>query len=198
MITMGRIAVDFLNEINEYCVKLKGTLDRINKKEINNFAETLLHHYENDKHVFIFGNGGSGVTASHAVCDFNKGVCLELDKKFKFVCLNDNMASILAYGNDISYDDIFIMQLKNFCAPGDLVIGISGSGNSINIVKAIEYAREIGADTFTLCGFDGGRLKGIDKDNCIHVPINDMQITEDCHTIILHMLMQILYEKLNV
>lgn len=189
--------MDFLNEIDAYCVKLKDTLDKVSKREINHFLTAILNHYENNRYIFIFGNGGSGATASHAVCDFNKGVCLELDKKFKFICLNDNMASVLAYSNDIAYDDIFYMQLKNFCTSGDLVIGISGSGNSTNIIKAIEYARELGANTFTLVGFNGGKLKEIDSDNCIHVPINDMQITEDCHTIILHMLMQILYEKLN-
>lgn len=189
--------MDFLNEINDYCNKLKRTIDAIDKKEINHFAETLLRHYEIQSQIFIFGNGGSGATASHSVCDFNKGVCLNLEKRFRFVCLNDNMATILAYGNDDSYDDIFYLQLKNVLTASDLVIGISGSGNSENVVKAVKYAKERGASTFTLCGYNGGRLKQIDKTNCIHVAVDDMQIVEDCHVFVFHMLMQILYKHLN-
>lgn len=191
------VKMDFLNEIDKYCSRLKTTIDNIDKKQINHFAEVLLYHYENNSHIFIFGNGGSGATASHVVCDFNKGVCLDLDKKFRFVCLNDNISSLSAYSNDISYDDVFYLQLKNFLTHNDLVIGISGSGNSRNVVKAIEYAKQIGAGTFTLCGFDGGKLKEIDKNDCIHVPANDMQVVEDCHMIIFHMLMQILHGRLK-
>jgi len=194
---IGEIKMDFLNEIYGYCSRSKTTIDNIDKKQINHFAEVLLDHYENNSHIFIFGNGGSAATASHVVCDFNKGVCLDLDKKFKFICLNDNLPSILAYSNDISYDDIFYLQLKNYLTSRDLVIGISGSGNSKNIVKAIEYAKETKADIFTLYGFDGGRLKEIEPKNSIHIPISDMQVVEDCHLIIFHMLMQILYKKLR-
>jgi D-sedoheptulose 7-phosphate isomerase len=194
---IGGMSMDFLNEIDDYCSKLKATIDMIDKKEISRFAKVLLHHYENKSHIFTFGNGGSGATASHVICDFNKGVCLDLDKKFRFVCLNDNIPSILAYSNDISFDDVFYLQLKNYLTPRDLVIGISGSGNSKNVVKAIEYAKQECATTFTLCGFDGGRLKEIDQDRCIHVPVNDMQVVEDSHLIIFHMLMQIIYKKLR-
>lgn len=189
--------MDSFNEIERYKDELKETIDKIDKKPINHFIEVLLKHYEAESHIFIFGNGGSGMTASHTVCDFNKGVCLDLERKFKFICLNDNIGSILAYGNDISYDDIFALQLKNYLNPGDLVIGISGSGNSENIVKTIEYARQAGVDTFTLCGFDGGKLKQIDQNNCIHVPIRDMQIVEDCHLVVFHMLMRIIYNYLH-
>ena len=106
--------MDFFNEIERYKDKLKETIDKIDKKQINHFIEVLLKHYEAESHIFTFGNGGSGLTASHAVCDFNKGVCLDLEKKFKFICLNDNIGSILAYSNDISYDDILALQLKNY------------------------------------------------------------------------------------
>ncbi len=189
--------MSFISEIERYSSELKAVIDKVDKSQIIRFIDLLLKHYENESHIFIFGNGGSGLTASHAVCDFNKGACLDLDKKFKFICLNDNLGSILAYSNDISYDEIFYLQLKNFLTPGDLVIGISGSGNSKNVVKAIEYARQIGAETFTLCGFDGGRLKDIDQNNCIHVPLNNMQIVEDYHMVVLHMSMNIVYKKLN-
>jgi len=189
--------MDFSNEISGYFGKLSNVLDKINRTQIDSFIQVLLKHYENNNNVYIFGNGGSGLTASHVVCDFNKGVCLDLDKKFKIICLNDNIASILAYANDISYDDIFYQQLRNFLTSKDLVIGISGSGNSKNVIKAIEYAKKIGANTFSLCGFNGGKLKEIDEVNCIHVNINDMQLVEDCHMVIFHAFMQILHKHLN-
>ena len=112
----------FLNEIDGYCNKLKATIDKIDKNEISCFAKVLLHHYRNNSHIFIFGNGGNGAFASHVICDFNKGVCLNIDKKFRFLCLYDNLSSILAYSNDISFDDIFYLQLKNFWTPKDLDI----------------------------------------------------------------------------
>jgi len=189
--------VDFLNDIGDYCNRIKRAVDSIDKKQINKFADVLLDHYENDSNIFIFGNGGSGATASHAVCDFNKGICLDLDKKFRFTCLNDNISTVSAYANDISYDEIFCQQLKNYLTPKDLVIAISGSGNSKNIVKAVDYAKKVKADVFVLCGFDGGKLKQIESVNCIHVPVKDMQIVEDCHVIVFHMLMQVLYKHLN-
>ncbi len=189
--------MDFLSEIEGYNNKLKAAVDAIDKQQINHFIDILLKHYERKSHIFIFGNGGSGSTASHVVCDFNKGVCLDLDKKFKFVCLNDNLASILAYGNDISYDDIFCLQLKNYLTPDDLVIGISGSGNSENVIRAIRYAKVMKSATFALCGFDGGKLKQIDTINCVHVPTRDMQVVEDCHLILFHMIMQIIHRHLH-
>ncbi len=143
------------------------------------------------------GNGGSGTTASHFVCDINKGTCLELEKKFKVICLNDNMPTVLAYANDLSYERIFVEQLKNFLQPGDVVIGISGSGNSENIILAISYAREAGAKTIGLSGFDGGRLAQI-VDIPFVAAINDMQKVEDVHMIVVHMLMQYLCRLLDV
>lgn len=193
----GEEKVDFSNEIEDYFNRLKIALDKIDKKQISYFAKVITRHYENNSNIFIFGNGGSAATASHAVCDFNKGVCFDLEKKFRFICLNDNLPSILAYSNDVSYNDIFHLQLKNYLAQGDLVIGISGSGNSKNVIYAIEYAKQIGAETFSLCGFNGGRLKETDQNNCIHVPFNDMQIVEDCHLIVFHMLMQIIHNYLH-
>lgn len=189
--------MDFLNEIDAYFSKLKVAIDKIDRNEINHFVEILLHHYDNETNVFIFGNGGSGATASHAVCDFNKYVCLDLKKKFKFICLNDNVPSLMAYANDIDFEDIFYQQLKNYLKPDDLVIAISGSGNSKNVIKAVEYAKEVGAETFSLCGYDGGKLYKIDPKNSICVKINDMQIAEDCHVVILHMLAQILQQYLQ-
>ena len=112
------------------------------------------------------------------------------------MCLNDNIATMLAYANDNSYDDIFIEQLRNYFSPGDVVIGISGSGNSNNVLKAIKYANENGGITIGLCGFNGGKLH-----NIVHIPIlaniHDMQKVEDVHTIITHMAMQRVCEILD-
>lgn len=189
--------MDFLNEVEGYISKLKEAIDCVDRDKINRLAEILLCHYHKETNIFIFGNGGSGATASHAVCDFNKCACLDLKKKFKFICLNDNIPSLTAYANDISYDTIFYYQLANFLKPEDLVIAISGSGNSKNVIKAVEYARWIGAETFALCGYDGGRLRKIDPKNCLHVKLDDMQIVEDCHAITLHMLLQIFQRYLH-
>ena len=137
------------------------------------------------------GNGGSGATASHFVCDFNKGISEKLDSKYRFICLNDNIPTMLAYANDVSYNSIFVEQLKNLATEGDLVIGISGSGNSNNVISAIEYANAQGCKTFGLVGYDGGMLKKIAQ-NCIHIKINNMQIVEDIHMIIDHLLYSVL------
>lgn len=137
-----------------YFNELKRVLDCLPLDKIEEFVEYLLAAYEGEKHIFVFGNGGSGVTASHFACDINKGVSSG-PKRFKVMCLNDNIPIILAYANDMSYEDIFVEQLRNYLKPLDCVIGISGSGNSRNVLKAIEYANTAGAKTFGITGYDG-------------------------------------------
>lgn len=173
----------------EYLNQLKDLLDVFPHDKFEEIGQTLMSAYNDDKQVFIMGNGGSGSTASHFVCDINKGCCLDLKKKFKVICLNDNVPSILAYANDLSYDHIFVEQLKNFLRPGDVVIGISGSGNSQNVLLAVNYAKEAGARTIGLSGFDGGRLAKI-ADIPFVAAMHDMQKVEDVHMIVVHMLMQ--------
>jgi len=180
----------------EYLNQLKELLEVFPHDRFKDIGRALLFAYNEDKHIFIMGNGGSGTTASHFACDINKGCCLKLEKKFKVICLNDNMPTILAYANDLSYDDIFLEQLKNFLKPGDVVIGISGSGNSKNVLLAVSYAKNNGATTIGLCGFNGGKLSQI-VDIPFVVAINDMQKVEDVHLIVVHMLMQYLYGVLN-
>lgn len=189
--------MDFSNDIVNYSARLTAAVNAIDKTKIQQFIDVLLGHYESGSQIFIFGNGGSAMTASHAACDFNKGVCFDLEKKFKFICLNDSVATMMAYANDVSYADIFTLQLKNYLKPEDLVIGISGSGNSANVLNALEYAKSKGSEIFSLCGYDGGKLKQIDPDNCLHTAVNDMQIVEDTHLVVIHMVMQILFKHLN-
>lgn len=172
-------------KIDRYFGMITDTLNGINKKNIAEFIDLLLETYNNNGTIFIFGNGGSGTNASHFCGDFVKGVSYGMDKRFKVICLNDNVPSLTAIANDISYEDIFVEQLKNFVKKEDLVIGISGSGNSVNVIKAIEYANSIGAKTIALCGFDGGRVKKLST-LAIHANINNMEISEDIHLIIIH------------
>ncbi len=188
--------VDYKKDITAYCEKLARTLGALSKDEIDTVMNVLVTARDAGRTVFICGNGGSAATASHFVCDFNKGVSYGKSKRFKFICLNDNVPTMMAYANDISYDDIFVEQLKNLYVPGDVVLGISGSGNSKNVLKAIEHANANGGITIGLTGYDGGKLKQVVKYG-IHVPIDDMQITEDLHMVLDHMMMKILSEKLS-
>lgn len=172
-----------------YFQDLKATLDKIDLSLFQKINELLFDALEKGKQVFTMGNGGSGATASHLVCDLNKGVCFGRQKKFKAICLNDNMATLLAYANDVSYADVFCEQLKNFMQKGDVIIAFSGSGNSENVLKAVEYANENGGVTIGFSGFDGGNLAKLARYPLI-APVPDMQKSEDVHFILCHMIMQ--------
>jgi len=180
----------------QYLDDLQDTLRNIDLGNVERIVNAILTAYEKDRQIFIMGNGGSGSTASHFACDINKGVSFGLVKRFKVISLSDNIPTMLAYANDSSYDDIFVEQLKNFLNPGDVVIGISGSGNSINVIRAIQYANERGNDTIAFTGFDGGEIAKISKTSFV-VPVNDMQKVEDGHLILAHVIMQILEKKLR-
>lgn len=186
--------VDYKDEITQYFEKEKATLDAISKDDLSTLMNVLVHAKDEGKTIFIMGNGGSAATASHYVCDFNKGISCGKDKMFKFICLNDNIPTMMAYANDLSYADVFVGPLKNFMQAGDIVIGISGSGNSENVVRAIQYANEKGGVTVGITGYSGGKIKQMSKYN-VHVPIDDMQITEDLHMVLDHCMMKILCTK---
>jgi D-sedoheptulose 7-phosphate isomerase len=177
---------DFGSEIESYCSRLKATLDRVSREELNAFLNLLLDALERGSTVYVMGNGGSAATASHFAVDFNKGLSYRKARRFRFVCLNDNVPTLTAYANDVGYEEVFVQQLRNLLDPGDLVIGISGSGNSPNVVKAIEYANSTGAATIGITGYDGGALKRAAKHG-VHVPIADMQVTEDLHMVLDHL-----------
>lgn len=179
-----------------YLSGLKKAIDNLPLEKIDEIIDLMLKVYDGNRQIFIFGNGGSGGTASHFACDINKGVSLHLKKRFRVICLNDNLPVILAYANDLSYEDIFVEQLKNFLNPSDVVIGISSSGNSANVIKAIQYSNENDATSVAFTGFDGGKLAGIACTSLI-VPSNDMQKVEDLHLVLVHMIMQILDSKLS-
>jgi D-sedoheptulose 7-phosphate isomerase len=177
------------NPFSAYFEKLKETLDKLDLEPIGKVVEILLKCRDDRGTMYIFGNGGSAANASHIAGDFLKGISYGMEKRFRTHCLNDNVAGTTAITNDLSYDEVFIEQLKTYLSPGDVVIGISGSGNSENVVKAIKWARDNGAKTVALVGYKGGRLAQI-AEVVLHVPVNDMEITEDVHTIIFHTIKQ--------
>ncbi|WP_224360483.1 SIS domain-containing protein [Hyalangium versicolor] len=145
--------------------------------------------WKEGRQIFTMGNGGSASTASHFVCDWNKGVSYKKEHRIRAICLNDNVPTMMAYANDVSYLSVFEEPLKNFMRPGDLVIGISGSGNSPNVLNAIQWANENGGITLGITGYDGGKLKLMSR-HSLHVNVNDMQIVEDLHLSFGHVTMQ--------
>jgi len=168
-----------------YTERIKRAISIIDTTEICRVIEALHEVKKQGGIVFTMGNGGSGCTASHFTQDISKG------KGYKSICLCDNTASILAYGNDIAFESIFKEQLSTWVTDKDVVIGISCSGRSMNVIEAVLLANERHAVTIGITGFDGGKLKGI-TDIPIHVPTTDMQICEDCHSIIAHMIYKML------
>jgi D-sedoheptulose 7-phosphate isomerase len=172
-----------MTKATEYISLVKETLDKLDHSEIDALIQAFYETYQNGGNIYTMGNGGSGASASHAAGDFIKGASYGLEKRFKMICLNDNLPSMMAIANDIGWDDIFVEPLKNYLQPNDLVIGISGSGNSKNVVKAIEYAKENGVKTAAMSGFKGGRISEI-ADISVNAPVMDMEVTEDIHMVI--------------
>lgn len=168
------------DKILTYYEREIATIKAMNFEEIEAAVQAIKDAYDREATIYTFGNGGSAATASHFVCDFNKGICEKLDKKFNLICLNDNTPIVMAIANDISYEDVFSFQLVNKLKPTDLIIAISGSGNSKNVIKAVEYAKSIGCKVVGMTGYSGGKLNEL-ADYRMHVPVDDMQITEDLH-----------------
>ena len=185
---------NYLQEISEYIDQEIALLNAMDQSAIETMLETLVDAYEREATIYVFGNGGSASTASHMANDFNKGISEYTDKKFRVICLNDNTPTVLAVANDIGYDEIFRFQLRNKVKEGDLVIGISGSGNSKNVIHALNYAKEKKAITAGWVGFDGGEVAKI-ADVVCHAKINNMQLVEDIHMIYNHMMMAVLMRK---
>ena len=184
------------SDFKDYFNRVSETLNLLDTDAIIQLVKLLLKTRDNDNTIFIFGNGGSAATASHVTGDFLKGISYGLEKRFRIQCLNDNISGMMAISNDLSYEEIFIEQLKGFLKKEDVVIGISGSGNSANVVKAMDYARAHGAHTVALCGYKGGKIKDI-SEIVIHAPIQDMEITEDIHIIVFHAIKQVMMKELK-
>ena len=185
-----------MTAFKSYIELLKSTLDQLESEQVEKAIQAFLRVYEDAGTIYIFGNGGSGASASHATGDFLKGASYGLDKRFKVICLNDNIPALMAIANDSSWDNIFIEQLKNFIGPKDLVIGISGSGNSKNVVAAMEYAKSQKVQTIAFCGYRGGKIKEI-ADISIHSKAMDMEIAEDVHMIVFNIIKKEMIARLH-
>lgn len=186
-------AVHLKNYVND----LQMMLTQLPFEEIERLIDLLMMANVEGRTIFIFGNGGSAATASHFACDLAKN-CLSPDApRFRVVALTDNVPLITAWANDTAYENIFAEQLDALVRPDDVVIGISGSGNSENVLRAIRLANERAAITVGVTGFDGGQLKDL-VTLSVHVPHFNMEQIEDAHLILEHMTCTILRAKMHV
>ncbi|MCU1337786.1 MAG: sugar isomerase [Bryobacterales bacterium] len=176
----------FANFAEDYRSQLLRTLSQVDSAKVAQAIEWLRDARDQDRHIFICGNGGSAATASHFACDIVKGASYRQQKRFRILALTDSSPTLTAYSNDVSYESVFVEQLKNFAQPRDVVMALSGSGNSANVVRAIEYANSVGCRTIALSGRDGGQLGPLAQLN-IHVPEPHMGRIEDAHMMICHM-----------
>ena len=169
-----------------YKSELMQAIETIDLDAVQRVIEILRRARDEGRHIFTCGNGGSASTASHFVCDMLKGASFGREKRFRIMALNDSLPTMTAYSNDVSYECVFAEQLKNFAQPGDVLISISGSGNSPNVLRAMEYANSIGCHTIALSGREGGKMAPLAKTE-VRVSHPHMGRIEDGHMIVLHM-----------
>ncbi len=185
-----------------YLDRFQRELSKVDAASIQRWSDALFSAWQGQKQVFIIGNGGSGTTASHLAEDLAKGTIPDAslnDEEFQRLrvqSLTDNVGWIMAVGNDLAYDQIFVQQLMNLGQPGDLLIAISGSGNSPNILNAVDWANRHGVKTFGLTGYSGGQLQGMQQDG-IHVALDDMGMVESIHLGIHHWVLNDLFARIN-
>jgi len=172
-----------------YFHKLVALLADVDRQRIDDAIGVIDAAWRRGAQIITLGNGGSAMTALHYVTDWNKSLFLSTERPFRGRTLVDNLGLVMAYGNDLSFEDIFVAQLRNIMQPGDLVVAISGSGNSENVIRAVDYANENGAVTLGLCGYDGGRLRARAQ-HVVWANANDMQLCEDVHAMFGHIVMQ--------
>jgi D-sedoheptulose 7-phosphate isomerase len=161
----------------------------MDRKQLDGGLRVVREAWQRGAQIITLGNGGSALTAQHYIADWNKSAFLKTRRPFRGRSLIDNIGLVMAYGNDMGFAEVFVEQLKNIMAPGDLAIAISGSGNSENVIRAVDYANANGAITLGLCGFGGGRLRQ-SAQHVIWAAVDDMQLCEDVHAIFGHMVMQ--------
>ena len=172
-----------------YFEKLSSAAKKAPFEQMEKASAMIMEKIDSGKWLFTCGNGGSAATASHYITDWTKMSWLSKKQKVKAMCFSDNIGVLTAYANDLAYENIFDEQLASYANSGDLLIAISGSGNSKNILKAVEKAKEIGVSTIGVTGFDGGRLHS-EVDLGINFPVFDMQLCEDLHLSFGHFIMK--------
>jgi D-sedoheptulose 7-phosphate isomerase len=182
--------------------RMADELLRINPADVTKLADLMHHCYQNGRMIFVIGNGGSGSNASHFCEDIGKGTLRRQDfdddtkRRFKILSLTDNTPYILAWGNDEGFDRVFLEQLKNLASEGDLLIAISGSGNSPNILRAVEWANKHKLTTYACTGFEGGKLRPM-AHHGLHIDLADMGIVETLHLAAFHWVVDDLYRRLS-
>jgi D-sedoheptulose 7-phosphate isomerase len=180
----------------DYLTRVREEIERLDTAEVEKVSELIERAYDAGRFVFIIGNGGSGANASHLCEDLAKCTLCDFEnqKRLKVLSLTDNTAGIMAWANDEGYDRIFLEQLKNLASPGDLLLAISGSGNSPNILRAVEWANQHGLTTVGFTGFSGGKLRSL-AHHGLHVAIDDMGIVESLHQVVFHWLIDDLHRR---
>ena len=176
-----------MNFAEQYKTALLDAISKIDTGRVDEAISWFDEARAAGRHIFVCGNGGSASTASHFACDIVKGASYNRPSRFRIMALTDSLPTLTAYSNDVNYDCVFAEQLKNFAEPNDLLMAISGSGNSPNVLQAVEYANSIGCKTIALTGRDGGKLGPLANLN-IQVPVPHMGRIEDAHMIICHMI----------
>ena len=188
--------IEILNA-SQYFDELRRILADVSGNVIDQIATVLVGAFESERTVYTFGNGGSAALASHFACDLSKGTAYcNGGKRLRVLALTDNMPTLTAWANDASYEDVFSEQLRNFVRAQDVAFAISGSGNSKNVLNALQVAREAGALTVGISGFEGGQMKSL-CDLCAIVPSNNMQIIEDLHLAMAHSIFRIVHSRLS-
>lgn len=179
----------FVGDSAAYFSRLATLASALDHASVDRAVALVADAWRNGRQVITLGNGGSSLTALHFINDWNKSIFLEGGRPFRGRSLVDNIGLLMSYANDISFQDVFVEQLRNILQPGDLVIAISGSGNSENVIRAVRYANENAAVTLGLCGYSGGKLKDLAQHH-VWAKVDDMQLAEDIHSIFGHIVMQ--------
>jgi D-sedoheptulose 7-phosphate isomerase len=190
-------------DVQPFLERVGRELLQINPAEVKALADAVYECYRQGRFVFLCGNGGSGSNASHFCEDLGKGTVRREDfnndrkKRLRTISLTDNTPYILAWANDEGFDRIFVEQLKNLASPGDLLIAISGSGNSANVLRAVDWANQKGLKTFGCTGFSGGKLRTLAQHG-LHVPLDDMGIVESIHLTAFHWVVDDLHRRIGL
>jgi D-sedoheptulose 7-phosphate isomerase len=182
--------------IRDYFHTLKDLMDAVDEKRIAEIVDIIYDVYENDRRLVLCGNGGSGSTSSHLVCDFQKNILLDGGKPFEAIALTDSPALIMAWANDTDYSNIFAGQARTWLRSGDVLLAISGSGNSPNVLKAVEVANEVSATSIGFCGYNGGRLAEMAQIPVV-IERRNMQQVEDMHMILGHIIFSALRDRIT-
>lgn len=182
--------------IRDYVGRLNRILTTLDVPSVERAAQAIITAFEQNRTVFVCGNGGSASTASHMAADLGKNTVVPGKTRLRVLSLNDNMAWFSALANDLGYENVFVEQIANLLQPGDVLVTISASGNSPNVVKAAEFARSHGGKVVALVGFKGGKLKEI-ADVTVHLDSADYGPVEDGHLILNHMFVELLRERIR-